>query len=166
MTGLLLIGVAIIWVWFSWFISRWAVRSIKSRGLKTLIGVAIFAVLLIAPLGDEIVGKHQFEALCRQYAVQEIDEEHAVNSRVISMPREKQQFAKGIAINVRIDPWEYRDESTNKVVVRYHTLHAEGGWLIRMLGISETNAPLLFSSYCGPASARAFIKKFNVTIIN
>lgn len=166
MTGLLLIGVVIVWIAVAVFISKWAVRSIKSPLIKVAVAVPVFAVLLVAPLGDEIVGKHQFEALCRKYAVQIIDEQHAMNLSVVSEHPSGDNYAKNTAVRIRVVPFIYRDVETKNVIVSFHWLIAEGGWLIRTLGISETNAPLTFNSGCAPEDAFGFKKKFNITVIN
>lgn len=166
MTGLLLIGVAIAWIAVAVFIAKWAVRLIKPPIAKGAIAVSIFSVLLVAPLGDEIVGKYQFEALCRKYAVLTIDEQHAMNRSVVSEHPSGDNYAKNTAVRIRVVPFIYRDVETKNVIISFHWLTAEGGWLIRTLGISETNAPLTFNSGCAPEDAFGFKKKFNITVIN
>ena len=39
----------------------------------------------------------------------------------------------------------------------------EGGWLIRKLGISETNSPFLFDKNCGPKDIDLIERKYNIT---
>lgn len=166
MTGLLLIAIFGMWLFVVAFISRWATRRFKSRTMTIVSGTVAFWVLLPAPLIDELIGKWQFESLCKKYAVVEIDERNATNRRVVTEIREIDKYVEGTAVKIRIDPYVYRDEETNKIVVSYHTLHAQGGWLIRFLGISETNAPLLFRSGCAPVERYAFKEKFNIKVIN
>lgn len=166
MSGLLLLFVAACWLVVAAMITRRATRRFKSLAAKIAIGTLIFPLLLMAPVADEIVGARQFDALCKQYAVQVIDEEHALNRRVLSVGRAGERFVEGTAVRIRIQPWIYKDAETDKLLVSYHTLHATGGWLIRTLGISETNSPLLFRRGCGPPDQDAFKKKFNITVIN
>lgn len=166
MTGILLIGIAIAWLVAVLIITRWVIRRLKSAAAKVACTLVLFPTLLVAPLADELVGKQQFESLCKKYAVQVIDEQHAMNRRVSFERRSRDEFAEGTAVRIRIDPYVYRDEETKKVLVGFHILNAQGGWLIRTLGISETSAPILFSSGCAPQDAFAFQKKFNITVIN
>jgi hypothetical protein len=166
LTGILLIVLAVAWLIAVLLITRRATWHFSSRAAKVAISLVLFPALLVAPLADELIGKWQFESLCKQYAVVEIDEQHASNRRVLSTLRKDDQFAEGTVVPIRIDPWIYRDAETGQVVVRYNTLHAEGGLLIHSLGISESNSPLVFRSGCGPENERAFIKKFNMQIIN
>jgi len=166
MTGLLLIAVAIVWVAAVVVITRWTTRLFRPVAMKVVSALVVFPALLLAPLADELIGGWQFEALCKRYATQTIDEEHAKNGRVFYERRTADRFAEGTFVRIRIDPVVYREVDTNRVVVSYHSLHANGGWLIRTLGISETNAPLLFRSACAPPNEDEFKKKFNITVIN
>ncbi len=166
MTGLFLIAVAIAWLATVVVLTRWVTRRFRSTASKFVSGLVVFPVLLVAPLTDELIGKRQFESLCKKYAVVVIDEQHAMNRHVVFVLPQKDQFAEGTAVQIRIDPNVYRDAETNQVLVSYYTLHAKGGWLIRTLGISETNAPLLFRSGCAPVRQDAFKKKFNIIVIN
>ena len=167
MTGILLLGVVAIWLVVVLLIARWVARRLfSSPGFKLFSFVVLVPMLLLMPLADELIGAFQFDALCKKYTVQVVDEQHVLNARVLSVGGKGDWYAANTAVRIRIQPWTYLDTSTQKVVVSYHTLHAEGGWLIRALGISETNSPLLFSRSCAPTDERSFIKKFNVTITN
>lgn len=166
MTGILLIAVAIAWLIAVLAATRWVVRRVNSPAMKVVSCLGLFPALLVLPVADELVGKQQFDSLCKKYAVQVIDEQHAPNSRVESVGGSGDWYAAGTAVRIRIQPWIYQDTTTQKVVASYHTLHAEGGWLIRALGISETRSPLLFSRSCAPPDERAFLKKFNIDIAN
>jgi hypothetical protein len=166
MTGILLIGVAIAWMVVVLFLTRWAISSIKLVPLKIVCGLTLPLVLLAAPLTDELIGKQQFDSLCRKYAVQTIDEQHAMNRRVSFERPAGAEYAKGTAVRIRIDPYTYRDEETKKILISFHILTAQGGWLVRALGISETSAPLIFRSACAPNDAFGFQKTFNITVVN
>lgn len=124
-----------------------------------------FILLLVAPLSDELIGMWQFESLCSKYAVQVI-EPGARDRQVVYVPRGADQYASGTAVRIRIDPIVYKDAKTNQVLVSYHSLHAQGGWLVRATGISETNSPILFNSGCAPKNEDAFKSELNITVIN
>jgi hypothetical protein len=130
------------------------------------IATLVFLLLLAAPLADELIGKWQFESLCNKYATQAIDEKNAPNAHVMSVGGKNNAYTPQAMVRIRVQPWIYQDIKSGKVVVSYHTLSAEGGWLVRALGISETNSPLLFSRSCAPNNEREFIKRLNMTIEN
>lgn len=166
MTGLALLALGSAWLWLVVKLATWAASRLERGVVRVGTGLLVFAVVLPLPVVDEIVGGFQFEELCRQYSAQAIDEQHAMNRRVVfELPRNA-QFLEGTAVEIRIDPHVYRDAETNQVLISYHTLHAKGGWFIRTLGISEANSPLLFRSGCAPKDQDAFKKKFNITVIN
>ena len=168
MTGILLIAIAIAIAWLIAVLAatRWVVLRVNSPTVKAMICLLLFPVLLVFPVADELVGKQQFDSLCAKYAVQVIDEKNAPNSHVKSVGGSGDWYAAGTAVRIRIQPWIYQSITTQRVVASYHTLHAEGGWLIRALGISETGSPILFSRSCAPSDERAFLKKFNIDIAN
>jgi hypothetical protein len=163
MTGLFLLSAAAVWLVLAAAMAYAFTSRLKNMLLRSVAALASFGVLLPLPLVDELIGKQQFESLCKKYA---IDEEHAPNARVVSVGGHSDWYAADTAVRIRIQPWIYQDTTTQKVVVSYHTLHAKGGWLIRALGISETRSSLLFSLSCAPSNERAFIKTFNITVTN
>jgi hypothetical protein len=166
MTGIFLLIVVGLWLWACVAMTRALMRRWKGRAWGVPAACAMFVALLVAPVADEIVGKFQFDALCSDYAVQTIDLKNAPNRQVIFRPRANDTYANGTAIQIRINPHFYEDSVTGKVLVRYHSVHARGGWLVRALGVSETSAPLIFRSACAPADEDGFKKNFNITVIN
>ncbi|WP_143518165.1 hypothetical protein [Pseudomonas sp. PIC25] len=166
MTGFLLAAVFAAWLVFVVFVTRYVIRLFKSGFLRVIGGVSIFLVLLIVPLIDELVGKWQFNSLCKSYAVVQVDEEHAYNRNVFSEVRKEDRYVEGVMLKIRIDPYVYRDVDTGNVIVKYHILHAQGGWLVRFLGVSEANAPLLFEGGCAPSNRYDFKKIFGIKVVN
>jgi hypothetical protein len=166
MSGLFLIAVVGLWIWLAFKLSRFIGIRIAGGRWVVPLSALLFLVLLPMPVIDEIIGGFQFRALCKRYAVQTIDEQNVRGARVVSVGGRDGWDAPDTVIPVRIQPWIYQDATTQKVLISYHTLHAEGGVLIRTLGISETRSPLLFSRSCAPPNERAFIKAFNVVITN
>lgn len=166
MTALLLFSVVGLWAWAAYNLSRWIGGRIHFKQWQIPFTMLVFVVLLVAPLVDELVGWWQFKSLCDEYAVQLVDEKAALNAHVVSVGGKLSRYESGTAVRISIQPWIYQDSTSGKVVVSYHTISAEGGWLIHALGISETNSPLLFSRSCAPLNERGFIKRFNITISN
>ncbi len=70
MGGLIFIAVVIIWFSVSLFLARKIACGppIKSSIAKGIIGVIAFALIFPLPLIDEIIGKIQFDKLCREEA--------------------------------------------------------------------------------------------------
>ena len=158
MSGILVIGVVMLWFWAAVVIGQLITSKLKNPWLKSLLTFFAIAVLVPLPVADEIIGRIQFHVLCNKYVVQYIDEKHAANRKVLYVPRGKDRYVEGTAIPIRINPEVYKDAETGRVLVSSHTLIANGGWLIRTLGISETNSPLLFNAGCAPLNQDDFKK--------
>jgi hypothetical protein len=82
MSGLILLAVVIPLVWGL----VWLARSIASKAEKPLTRAAIkwsvLLVLLTLPFIDEIIGKFQFEALCRANGIESADVSRARGKKV------------------------------------------------------------------------------------
>ena len=166
MTGLLLLVIAGAWLAVAVLIARAIAARFGSTLSKAAVWLLALPTLLVAPLADELVGSRQFAVLCKQYAVLVVDELNVANRRVMFERRRGDRFAEGTAVRIRVDPYTYKDVDTTRVLVSFHILTAEGGWLSRLIRVSEANAPLLFDRGCSPPDPFSFKKKFNVTLIN
>jgi hypothetical protein len=56
----------------------------------------------------------------------------------------------GFWIPVTVTPWRFVDVETNKVVISYSVLGAQGGWFMRVMGSPDGENPLLFKGDCAP----------------
>ena len=165
MTGIFLVAVVLIWLVTAMFITRWVTSHFKSLVVKVVAATVTLPTLLMAPLADEFIGMKQFHGLCRQYALDNIDRAGAQNANVISVDG-RVRTLPNTAVRIDVQSWAYQNVATGKVVVSYNTLTAQGGWLIRAMGMSETNAPLIFNGSCAPIEYRKFIDTFNIKILN
>lgn len=167
MSGLLLLAIAAVWIAIAVAAAVGLGKRLPKRWWSPIAVALLLFVLVPLPLVDEIAGKVQFERLCSQYAAQTmIDEQHAKGRRVLAVRRGADEYAKGTAVPIRVDRHRYRDAETGQLLVEYYTLHAYGGWLIRALGLSESNHPLLFDPACGPADQDGFKKRLNIQVVN
>jgi hypothetical protein len=166
MGGLLFFGVIFLWIGVAIFLARrnQFIEGMAPGGKRQLMTLLLMAILIPLPVADEIIGGFQFRALCDKYAVQYIDEKNARDRKVLSVGGYQSQYVENTILKIRIQPWIYQDVETKKTLVSYHSVEAEGGWLIR--GISETKRPVIFKGYCAPDNQDEFKKKFNITVIN
>lgn len=150
MTGLFLLLVFIIWL----IILFWTVRLITKKFSQCWWGGWLRVLLLIGllplPLVDEIMAKPQFEQLCKENSTVQMDREKAKGKMVhLDFPL-PQEYVQGTWIPIHIQHWRYVDVTTGEVVIGFNLLHATGGWLMRLLGVSEAKEPLIFKGYCEP----------------
>jgi hypothetical protein len=165
MSGLLLLGVLATWFIISVFLVAFITKRLSGRWWANLLRVLIFIILLVLPLGDEIIGGYQFRELCREEAVVEVDREQATGKTVF-LANSEYQRVPDTWVPVNRQRWRYLDAHTQKVLVSFSVLQAKGGLLIRSLGISETNAPLTFKGYCAPLNETSIFRELNIKKIN
>ena len=154
MTGLLLIAVAVLWI----AVVIWLVRKLGAflpqRSWRKFALLGICLLLLPLPLFDEIVGGWQFAQVCKSHDKIRVDREKIEGAKVKGAtshgPSEAELVEIGSWLPIRHQEWKYLYEVSGAPALEYDSFHATGGWLIRTLGISEHNAPLLFRDSCYP----------------
>ena len=66
-----------------------------------------------------------------------------------------------------LKPWRFVDATTGEPAVSYNTLMVDGGWLARVLGISEGGVPLTFDGNCGPkVDLKKLLKSLEITALD
>jgi hypothetical protein len=140
MTGLLLLVAVLTWI-----------------ASAVLLGGVTTSKLLPLPLADEIGGRRQFERLCAENALVQVNRA-AASGKTVYLARTPDIEVPGTWVHIVRKPWRFVDASTGKTIVSYDTLMADGERLIRMLGISEGGVPLTFKGFCEPKDARDVVK--------
>ena len=166
MTGILLIGVAGLWLWFAIWFGRKVGSLLSKKPWRVVAQFGIIALLLPLPLVDEIVGGWQFARLCKQHDTIQVDRDKVRGTTIYFVPTESIEL-KDTWIPVRHQVWPHIDKTTGAIAMKYDSFHATGGWLIRALRISEGNAPLLFRDSCYPTENPVeLMKSLNVTTLD
>ena len=124
-----------------------------------MIGVLLCLALLPMPLIDEIVGKKQFEQLCRENSMIQVDLTKAAG-RTVYLADLPDVEIKDTWVRVVLKPWRFVDAGTGEVVVSYNTLMASGGKFVHALPLSEGRVPLSFAGSCAPANRPASKQAF------
>ncbi len=167
MSGLLLIGVAIIWLIVVIAITLWLAGRFKSWPLRMVSAVVVFPILLVAPLADELIGKHQFESLCERNGRHEADFA-AIADKTLLVTNSNYEPVGGTILETMALKQTYSDPASGKQLLMFYGYQSKGGWLMRMLGISETGAPLLFDSSCGPfgdESVQGWLDRYHIKAV-
>jgi hypothetical protein len=155
MIGMLLIAVVLLWIAASaWLAQRFGSLFPEKRWRKGL-KVILFAVFLVVPLIDEIVGGSQFRSLCRENAVLKIDRVRIKGKTIRVVIDPSNGDVEDTTIRIFHSRFSYRDVKTNEELATYSRYVAEGGWLVRTLGMDSHMPPLVpvtlhDSSTCGP----------------
>jgi hypothetical protein len=151
MTGIFFFGVVFLWGFLALRLARWATRRIQHTVLRKLAIGTVFSVLMVSLVIDELIGGVQFRALCEQGAHLKIDAEKIKGKNVRLAIEPSWEHVQGTALPIAFSHYSYRDAATNEEYASYSIYRIKGGWFIRLLGISEGNAPLtIASTECSP----------------
>lgn len=166
MSGLYLLLVATVWLALI-VATAYAITSrIRDAISRVVAMLALTGLLLPLPLVDELVGKRQFEQLCKDNSTIHLNRATAVGKTVYFVPQLSVDV-KGTWVRVVLRPHKFVDVVTGETVVSYNELMASGGRLSRALGISEGGVPLTFIGGCAlDENPRALFKSLNVSVLD
>lgn len=149
MAGLILLVALIVLiallVWLSGLLTRWLPLSDNWKALlRMLIVLGAFPMMI----ADEIIGKYQFEALCKANGVESADVSKARGKRVI-LETGAQSLVQGVIMPGIVKDLFYKDADSNEVLIHHKDYFAFGGWLMRYTPLSMgSQHPMLFSGGC------------------
>ncbi len=147
MTGLILIAVLVAWFFIAKSLSTFFTQKIHSNAIKKLVQVFLFALILVAPVADEIIGGFQFRALCKAEAVAVYDEAR-VRGKTVHCKSAKDLYYKNTILPTRKTILTFVDHSTNEELISYFRLQSDGGWLRRWINFNSVDTPVLFDGNC------------------
>ena len=126
--------------------------------------LAILLVLLSSPFVDEIIGKYQFEALCKANGMESTDVSKARGKKV-KAKYEGERRVTGTIMPIYETDVLFTDADTGEVLIQHKIYRASGGWLMRYTWLSMgSNHPMLFPGGCNDFAARkAVFSKNNIT---
>jgi hypothetical protein len=166
MTGIYLLVVGATWLSFVLWLSLSASRKLIGGFWRMPIATVIAVSLLPLPILDEIIGRRQFEQLCKRYAYIELDRTSAVG-RTVFFHSQPDVEADGAWLRIVLQPRRFDDAATGEPVVRYTTLVATGGRFMNVLGISEGGLPLTFRGTCRPEeNLKDLFKSLGITALD
>lgn len=167
MTGLLLLTVLAIALVIAALIARRIARPIRNVWLRivaTAVLITSFMALLVV---DELIGGYQFSQLCQENAVLRIDPEKARGRTVKVVIDPSNEILPWTPITIYHSHLIFLDVRTNEQIAEYDSYVAKGGWFIRLMGISEGNAPITIGlPGCSPRNSGTFPKQYGLTLIN
>lgn len=160
MAGLLVGAIALVWFALSTAVARLVTRRISNRGLRAAATTGIALLLLSAPLVDEIIGYQQFHNLCQEGAQLRVKAVRSKGATVYTDIAPSNEFVAGTSIPILHSHIRLIAVDNNEEVASYDRYVAKGGWLIRLLAISENTSPLIIGlPSCGPFPSWNDIKR-------
>ena len=162
MIGLFFLFLCLLWLLIAGLLTRFIFRLLPEKFWRIPVSVLIFATLIPLPLIDEIIGKEEFERLCKENLSIRITPN--AKGRTVYFAK-TQEYQTGTWLRFTLTPWEFLDAENDQVVVKYVTVQASGGWLSHQF--TESKVPLFFGKhYCAPERRPASIEAFKAIGIN
>lgn len=165
MSGLLLIGVVLLWFVVAIAIARMLTSKLKQLWIKSVVRLLLVAVLIPLPVADEIVGGFQFRALCKNEAVATYDEGKIRGKTVHLKSADVYHFTNTILPTYK-QTWKYADHTTNEELISYVDLHSDGGWLSRAIHFNYVHKPYTFTGVCSGDKDGYLFQNLNIKKVN
>lgn len=146
-------------------LARTLSANVQPRPRRHALVLLMFLVILPAPLIDEYIGKSQFERLCEEYQHVQVNR-GAVRSDIAYFDPRPSMTPQGTVLRVVILPHVYVEPTTGETILSYTTLTSSGGFVARMLGITQ-GLPLTFKGTCGPVEQPfGLLKTLGVKVVD
>lgn len=150
MSGLIFLLVLILFWWGGVLLVRWVDRVVPNPRWEKSAMVGVVLVLLTTPFVDEVIGKYQFEALCKANGVESADVLKA-RGRQVKVEYGERHFVDDTIMPIKVSNVIFRDAASGEVLIQHKNYYATGGWLMRYTPLSMGSPrPMLFGGNgCG-----------------
>lgn len=126
MIGLFFLGAALAWFLISVWISSKVPTLLGFKKLYWPVSITLFAVLMIAPFLDHIIGMRQFQKLCDEQTALQIYP-NAVNTKRGRETSSRAELLEGKVIPIRRRLSAITDMDTGEEIARYRWFATHGG---------------------------------------
>jgi hypothetical protein len=164
MSGLILLFVLGVWFFIAKKLTSFLTTKMQVSTLKKATQVLLFAMILVAPVADEIVGGFQFRALCERGYLPIYDAAKAKGKTVYLKDVPDENISNSL-IPIREEYWKYVDSATGETLLSWKEYHAKGGWLSRAVGFPQGSPPYTFNAICSSESNYFILKRLNITLV-
>ena len=153
-----LIAFVALLIWLSGLLTRKMRPGVRKVLLRAVMVVGVFPLMV----ADEIIGKYQFEALCRANGIESADVSKA-RGKTVKREVGEPRSSKWTAVPIKEWDWFYKDVDTGEILIHHKAYWAYGGWVMRYTPLSMGwPRPMLFEGSC----AHDYSVRNNVFSIN
>ena len=158
-----LIAFVALLIWLSGLLTRKMRPGVRKVLLRAVMVVGVFPLMV----ADEIIGKYQFEALCKTCGVESMDLS-AAKGKHVKVEYGERNFVKWTAVPIRESNVNVYSAENNDLLFKYKDYYANGGWIMRYTPISlGYPSPMLFDGNgCGFPLKRQIFRDNNIEQIN
>lgn len=156
MIGLLLFFGLAVWLMVAVWISKRILAWTSSSKYPIARGVAVFLLVLIAPVADELIGRWQFHQLCEREAVVTLSPGWEKVKKAAQRPDSRREI-DGFLIPIHAWSGDIVDVETGRVFMSSQSLFTDGGFLRRHLYGLDGQA-----TYCHPNNIQSIQQQLNL----
>lgn len=166
MIGLLFLTTIALWLFACVWLSTKVGNLVADSRWQPPTKVFSLIALLSSPFLDEVIGKYQFEKLCKTNGIESADVSKAHGRKV------KVEYGDRVPVRETILPIKesdvsFRDADTDEILIRHKNYYASGGWLMRYTWLSlGSNHTMLFDgSTCDIRKEQKIFKANSITFL-
>lgn len=164
MVGLIMFAVLGLWGFICFLVANFFLSKIENVLIRKFSTAALFTLIFLVPVADEIVGGFQFRALCKKNALLIFDEEK-IKGKTVAYQRVRDNYIYRYLIPVLERSWSYKDIGTGEIVISWKSYEAKGGWLSHFIGFPPGSPPYTFDGSCTVKEGFDFdFKKYGITV--
>lgn len=167
MAGLILVSVLGLLAVVVFKLAQGLTKSIKHPVLQILSMVVILVAFPLLMVADELIGKYQFEALCKANGIESAYVSRA-RGQSVRLESGKEILLDGFIMPIREYPRLFKDPTTGVTLFEYKGYRAEGGWLMRYTPINMGySQAMLFDGSCEQVAAlKSLLATNSITLLN
>lgn len=165
MIGLLFLATVAAWLWASFWLSMKVGRLIAKPALSSTATILILAASLCLPFADEVIGKYQFEALCKAKGIESADVSKARGKKV-KVEYGERRLLGGTTMPIKESDVLFKDADSGEVLIHHKNYYALGGWLMRYTWLSMgSDHPMLFGGFCDRRIEQEIFETNSITFL-
>ncbi|MHB1198398.1 MAG: hypothetical protein ACYCZ6_02340 [Polaromonas sp.] len=165
MIGLLFLATVAAWLWACAWLSQKLGNLVPNPSWRRAVKVGIFIALLVAPFVDEVIGKYQFESLCKANGIESADVSKARGKKV-KVEYGERRLLEGTIMPIKESDVLFKDADSGEVLIQHKNYYALGGWLMRYTWLSMgSDHPMLFGGFCDRRIEQEIFKTNSITFL-
>lgn len=167
MIGLLFLATVALWLWACVWLSRFLSGLVPKPSWRNPVMWGLLILLLGSPFIDEVIGKYQFEALCKANGIESADVSKARGKRV-RLEVGVRTLLAGTIMPINAESWLYRDADSGDILFQHKDYYAMGGWLMRYtpLSMGSDHSMLFSGNGCSLLLWQRILATAHVQVIN
>jgi hypothetical protein len=167
MSGLIFLAALALCLWGCVRVAKNPGNLVPNPAWRSVVKIALFVVLLASPFVDEVIGKQQFEALCKANGIEGADVSKARGKRVKLEVGERRPL-DGTIMPIASEIWSYSDADSGAALFKHNDYYAMGGWLMRYTPLDMGSPKSMFfpGNGCNLNIWQSTLNAAQVTVIN